>query len=124
MLIVIELDAEGLFELPGGAPQPDAACGAIFVHEREAMARREAADLVHGFGRGGMRVEVLLAGELAAFERDNIEWLRALEHHRYRDLLRGRGFADVAAVARRGVVTIGKRDESHLTVGGHERSLF
>jgi hypothetical protein len=68
-------------------------------------------------------VQVFLAAELAAPQAGNIQRLRALEHHRDRDLLRGRGLAHMAAVAWRGVIAIGKGDETHLTFGGHEELL-
>jgi hypothetical protein len=70
-----------------------------------------------------MRVEIYLAAELTALETCEIERLRALEHHRDRDLLRARGLAYVAAVTWRWVIAVGKRDETHLTLGGHEELL-
>jgi hypothetical protein len=70
-----------------------------------------------------VRVQILLAAELTAFETCESERLRALEHYGDHDLLRGRGLAYMATVTRGRVIAVGKRDETHLTFGGHEGSL-
>ena len=101
VLIVVELDAEGLLQLLRGAAQPDAARGAVFMHQRQAVARGERAHLVYRLLRGAVGVQVLLAAELAALQAGEIERLRAFEDHRHCDLLRCGGLADMPAVARR-----------------------
>jgi len=68
VLIIVELYAEGLLQLLRGTSQPNATRGAIFIHQREAVARGERAYLIHRLLGGAVGVQVFVAAELAAFQ--------------------------------------------------------
>jgi hypothetical protein len=46
VLVVLQVDAEGLLQLLRGAAQPDAARSAIFMHQGQSVARGEGAHLI------------------------------------------------------------------------------